>query len=119
MCSIPCGCITKGGSVLLPIVDYYLKELCNTIIKFKEVFACYRCFIATYNMFIMAWLLYLLWLTNLVFACSQDLIHVIYGELVMHSYHITISIRHCSSLLLAWFNRCRDLRSLFWMALRT
>ena len=30
-----------------------------------------------------------------------------------------ISIRHCSSLLLARFNRCRDLCSLFWMVLRT
>ena len=30
-----------------------------------------------------------------------------------------ISIRHCSSLLLVLYNRCRDLRSLFWMALWT
>ena len=30
-----------------------------------------------------------------------------------------ISIRHCSSLLLARFNRCRYLHSLFWMVLRT
>ena len=37
MCSIPCGCISKGVSFLLPIVNYYLKELCNTIIKIKGV----------------------------------------------------------------------------------
>ena len=30
-----------------------------------------------------------------------------------------ISIRHCSSLLLVRFNRCRDLRILFWMVLWT
>ena len=46
MCSIPCGCISKGVSFPLPIVHYYLKELCDTITKFKGVFACYRCFIA-------------------------------------------------------------------------
>ena len=49
MCSIPCGCISKGVSFLLPIVNYYLKELCNTIIKIKGVFACYKCFVAPYN----------------------------------------------------------------------
>ena len=86
MCIIPCGCISKGVSFLLPIVDYYLKELCNTIIncKIKGVFACYRCFVAPYNLFIMA----VLWLTSSVCACSQDLMHVTFSELVMHSYHI-------------------------------
>ena len=51
MCSIPglCSCISKGVSFLLPIVNYYLKELCNAIIKIKGVFACYKCFIAPYN----------------------------------------------------------------------
>ena len=32
--------------------------------------------------------LYMLWLTSLVYACSQDLMHVTFTELVMHSYHI-------------------------------
>ena len=49
MCSIPCGCISKSVSLLLPIVNYYLKELCNTIIKIKGVLACYKCFVAPYN----------------------------------------------------------------------
>ena len=49
MCSIPCGCISKGFTFLLPIVSYYLKELCNIIINIKGVFACYKCFIAPYN----------------------------------------------------------------------
>ena len=40
MYSTVCGCISKGVSFMLPIVDYYLKELCNTIIKFKGMFAC-------------------------------------------------------------------------------
>ena len=75
--------------LLLPIVDCYLKELCDTIIKFNGVFAHYRCFIAPYNLFIMAWLLYMLWLTSLVCACSQGLMHVTsFSELVMYSYHI-------------------------------
>ena len=76
MYSIPCGCINKGVSFLLPSVDYYLKGLCNTIIKFKGMFACYRCFVAPYNLFIMAYPLYVLWLTGSVSACSQDLMHV-------------------------------------------
>ena len=44
-------CISKGVSFMLPIVDYYLlfKELYNTIIKFKGMFACYRCLVAPYN----------------------------------------------------------------------
>ena len=41
-----------------------------------------------YNLFIMAKLLYVLWLTSLVCACIQDLMHVTFSELVMHSYHI-------------------------------
>ena len=40
MCCIPCGCISKGVSFLLPIVNYYLKELRNTIIKIKGVYIC-------------------------------------------------------------------------------
>ena len=55
MCSIPCGCISKGVSFLLPIVYYYLKELCDAITKFKGVLACYKCFLAPYNLFIMAY----------------------------------------------------------------
>ena len=39
--------------ILLAIVDYYLKELCNTIIKFKGMLAYYRCFVAPYSLFIM------------------------------------------------------------------
>ena len=81
MCSIPCGCISKGVSFLLPIVDYYLKELCNTIIKFKGMFACYRCSIAPYSLFIMVQLLYMLWFTGSVCACSQDLMRVTFSEL--------------------------------------
>ena len=48
MCTVR-DCISKGVSFMLPIVDYYLKELCNTIIKFKGMFACYRCLVAPYN----------------------------------------------------------------------
>ena len=33
-------------------------------------------------------ILYMLWLTRLVCACSQDMMYVTFSELVMHSYHI-------------------------------
>ena len=48
MYSIACGCFSKDVSFLFPlyIIIKYLKKLCNTIIKFKGMLVCYRCFIA-------------------------------------------------------------------------
>ena len=37
-------------------------------------------------------ILYMLWLTSLVCACSQDLIHVTFSELEMHSY-VPLNVR--------------------------
>ena len=58
---------------MLCIVDIYLKELCNTIIKpvygNVSLKACYRWFIAPHKHFIV-WQLYVLWLTGSECACT-------------------------------------------------
>ena len=46
-----CVVISKAISCMLLVVEYYLKEPCNTIIKFKGSFPCYRCFIIPHSHF--------------------------------------------------------------------
>ena len=77
----------------LLIADYCLKELCNTIIKFKRMFsieACYRCFVAPHKYSNgIATVCVVAHRLSMCIASSQDLIHVTFIELFFgNAYHI-------------------------------
>ena len=75
------------------IADCCLKELCNTIIKFKRMFsieACYRCFVAPHKYFNgIATVCAVAHRLSMCTASSQDLIHITFIELFFgNAYHI-------------------------------